>query len=190
VTITADVHPELVELPEQMRGQRVVLRPYRPGDGAALFAAIDANRDDLKTWMSWIDNHKSVDDSEAYARKMAGRWVTREALIVAIWNENGEYCGGTGFHGFNWRVPSFELGYFLHPAARGRGYATEAVNLLTAWARKDLHARRVWASCDSANAASWKVLERCGFRREAHFLHERVDHHGRLRDTFIYAITD
>ena len=180
----------MIELPDQLRGERVLLRPYRPGDGAALFAALDANREELKTWLSWIDNHRTVDDSEAYVRQMAGRWLAREMLIVSIWDQDGQYCGGTGFHGCNWKVPSFELGFFLHPGARGQGYATEAVNLLTAWARKDLQARRVWASCDSTNQGSRNVLERCGFRREAHLLRERVDHHGRLRDTFIYAVTD
>jgi RimJ/RimL family protein N-acetyltransferase len=180
----------LIELPEELRGEHVVLRPYRAGDGKALFAAIDANREELKSWLAWIDEHRTVDDSEAYVRKMAGRWVAREALIFAIWNRDGEFCGGTGFHGFDWQVPSFELGYFLQPTARGRGFASEAVNLLTQCARTYLKSRRIWASCDSANVASWKVLERCGFGREAHLVHQRVDHHGRLRDTFIYALTD
>jgi ribosomal-protein-serine acetyltransferase len=180
----------LIDLPQELRGARIVLRPYQPGDGKALFVALDANREDLKTRLSWIDNHRSADDSEAYVRQMAGRWLAREVLVLAIWTQAGEYCGGAGFHGFDWRVPSFELGYFLQPGARGRGYATEAVNLLTGWARKDLKALRVWASCDTTNESSWKVLERCGFRREAHLRHERVDHHGRLRDTFIYAMTD
>jgi len=187
--IPVEPHHELLDLPEQLRGERVLLRPYRPGDGQALFAALDANRDDLKSWLSWIDNHRSVEDSEAYVRRMAGRWIAREVLILGIWNRAGEYCGGAGFHGFNWRVPSFELGYFLQPAARGQGLATEAVSVLTTWARKELRARRIWASCDCANLPSWKVLERCGFRREAHLQYERVDHHGRLRDTFIYALT-
>jgi RimJ/RimL family protein N-acetyltransferase len=183
------VRPELIDLPEQLRGERVLLRPYRAGDGNAVFAALEANREDLKTWLSWVDNHRSLDDSEAYVRLMAGRWITREALILGIWSPAGEYCGGTGFHGFDWRVPSFELGYFLVPGKRGHGYASEAVRLLTTWARVNLSARRVWASCDATNERSWKVLERCGFRREAHLVHERVDHHGRLRDTFVYAVT-
>ena len=184
------MHPQLIDLPEALHGERVLLRPYRPGDGKVLFAALDANREELKSWLSWVDDHRTVEDSEAYARQMAGRWLARETLIVAIWNHAGDYCGGTGFHAFNWRVPSLELGYFLHPAARGLGYATEAVALITSWARRDLHARRVWASCDTANQRSWRVLERCGFQREAHLRNERVDHHGRLRDTFIYAVTD
>src|SRR5262249_34453591 len=131
---------------------------------------------------------KNVDDSEAYVRQMAGRWLARDVLIFAIWNRAGEYCGGAGFHGFDWQVPSVELGYFLPPHARGRGYATEAVRLIGAWAHECLQARRIWASCDTTNERSWKMLERCGFGREAHLRQERVDHHGRLRDTYIYAV--
>lgn len=185
----APLRPELLPLAPDLRGDQVVLRPYRPGDGAALFAAIDAHREDLKTWLGWIDNHRSEADSEVYVRRLAGRWLTRESLVLGIWTHAGEYCGGTGFHAFDWNVPSFELGYFLHPVARGRGAATEAVRLVTNWAFAALGARRVWASCDRANERSWRLLERCGFRREGHLVNERLDPQGRLRDTLVYAIT-
>lgn len=87
-------------------------------------------------------------------------------------------------------LPPFRpLGYFLHPAARGRGAATEAVRLVTDWAFAALRARRVWASCDRANERSWRLLERCGFRREGHLVNGRVGAQGRLRDTLICAVT-
>jgi RimJ/RimL family protein N-acetyltransferase len=118
---------------------------------------------------------------------MAGKWLTREALIVGIWTHAGDYCGGTGFHGFDWSVPSFELGYFLHMEARGKGYGTEAVQLVSDMAFATLHAKRVWASCDARNAASWRLLERCGFTREAALVNHSRDHHGALRDTYFYS---
>jgi ribosomal-protein-serine acetyltransferase len=179
--------PELLELPAEMRGARVLLRPYRAGDGRDFFAAIDRHRDEMRTWLTWVDHYRSVDDAEAYVRRMAGKWITREALIVGIWTHAGEFCGGTGFHGFDWGVPSFEIGYFLHPGARGRGYGSEAVRVVTDMAFAALGAQRVWATCDAQNTPSWKLLERCGFAREAHLRHQSRDQHGRLRDTFHYA---
>ena len=179
--------PELLELPRELRGARVQLRPHRPGDGVAFFEAVDRHRDELKTWLAWVDRYRTVDDAEAYVRNMAGKWLTREALILGIWTHAGEYCGGTGFHGFDWTVPSFELGYFLHPDARGKGYGTEAVQLVTDMAFEVMRARRVWATCDARNAASWRLLERCGFTREAALVNHSRDHHGALRDTYFYS---
>ncbi len=181
--------PELLPLPDELRDERVLLRPYRAGDGVAFFAAIDRHREELKTWLRWVDRHQTIDDAEAYVRRMAGKWLAREALIVGIWTHDGEYCGGTGFHGFDWVVPSFEVGYFLHKDARGKGYGTEAVRLVTDWALRGLRARRIWAGCDYLNERSWRLLERCGYVREAHFRKHRVDHHGTLRDELIYAVT-
>jgi ribosomal-protein-serine acetyltransferase len=184
------IQPELLALPDELRGERIVLRPYRHGDGATFFAAVDRHREELKTWVAWVDRYRTPDDAEAYVRRMAGKWLTREALIVGIWTLDGEYCGGTGFHGFDWSVPSLELGYFLHRDARGRGYGAEAVRLVTEWGRHGLGARRIWASCDVQNDRSWRLLERCGYRREAHLRNECRDHHGVLRDTYRYAVTD
>lgn len=127
------IRPELLPLPDALRGERVVLRAYRAGDG---------------------------DD-----------------------------CGGTGLHGFDRAVPSLEPGYFLHKGARGRGDGTEAVRRVTAWGRRDLWARRIRVGCDTRNECRWKLLERCGYRREATLRNERRDHRGELRDTYRYAVT-
>ena len=80
-----------------------------------------------------------------------------------------------------------ELWYLLDPAAWGRGLVTEAARALVdhAFARLALH--RVWASCLPENAASWRVLEKLGFRREG-FLRQNLRIHGEWRDSFLYAV--
>jgi RimJ/RimL family protein N-acetyltransferase len=184
-------YPELIDLPDQLVGERVMLRPYRAGDGAAFFAAVDRHREDLARWVGWVDNYQTPDDAEAYVRRMHSKWIARSALIVGIWSKDGrEYFGGTGFHGFDWKVPAFELGYFLHQDARGHGYGVDAVRVVVDFAFRWLAARRIWASCDALNAPSIRLLERCGFRHEAMLRNECVDHHGTLRDTLLYAITE
>ena len=184
-------YPELIDLPDQLAGERVLLRPYRAGDGAAFFKAVDAHREDLAQWVGWVDQYKTPEDAEAYVRRMHSKWIARSALIVGIWSKDGrEYYGGTGFHGFDWKVPAFELGYFLHREARGHGYGVEAVRLVVDLAFRWLAASRIWASCDAKNTRSIRLLEKAGFAREATMRNECVDHHGTLRDTLIYGITE
>lgn len=184
------LRPELLDLPEAVSGDKVLLRPYRTGDGAAFFATVNEHRHDLATWVAWVDQYKTLDDAEAYVRRMESKWIARTALILGIWSKDGAtHFGGTGFHGFDWDVPSLELGYFLRKDARGHGYGAEAVSLAIAFGFQHLAAKRIWASCDAKNDASIRLLERCGMQREATMINECRDHHGSLRDTLIYAVT-
>ncbi len=61
---------------------------------------------------------------------------------------------------------TWEIGYMFNPDYQRRGYATEASRALIAHAFRDLGAHRVVAHCSPENPASWKLLEKCGIRRE------------------------
>jgi ribosomal-protein-serine acetyltransferase len=181
--------PRLLQLPTKILGKQCILRPYRSGDGAAVFSAVMEDVDDLMQWMSWPKNHKGADDSENYVRDMAGKWITREALVLGIFSPDEKTLyGGCGFHGFDWSVPSLEIGWYLRKSARGRGIASEAVTLCCTLAFDHMKVNRVWGGCDVANARSVKLFERIGFAREAHLRGERRDHHGNIRDSFVYGM--
>jgi len=59
-----------------------------------------------------------------------------------------------------------ELGYVIHPDARGRGVATVALERLTAWAFGDLDAVRLELLISTANPASKRVAEHNGYHYE------------------------
>src|SRR5579864_2978456 len=91
-----EVAPILRELPAELRGERVLLRPFRPGDGAALWEACDESREHLRPWLPWIDETRAPGDSESYARRAQARWLLREDLPLGIWEiETGRLLGGT-----------------------------------------------------------------------------------------------
>ena len=58
-----------------------------------------------------------------------------------------------------------ELGFTLAPAHQGKGYATEAVKRVIAYALEQLGAETVFAVTDARNDASIALLERIGMRR-------------------------
>ena len=80
-----------------------------------------------------------------------------------------------------------ELGYVLHPGHQGKGLATEAAEALLrlGFDRFDLH--RITAKCSARNAASARLMERLGMRREAHLIGSRWVK-GAWRDELVYAI--
>jgi RimJ/RimL family protein N-acetyltransferase len=57
------------------------------------------------------------------------------------------------------------VGYWLLPAARGRGLATRAVRLLATWAFRELELSSLRLLTEPANEPSQRVAERSGFHR-------------------------
>lgn len=80
-----------------------------------------------------------------------------------------------------------ELGYVFHPAYGGQGYATEAVMVLLALGFGELNLHRIFARCDARNEPSYRLMERVGMRREAHFRHNEF-FKGEWGDEFVYAL--
>lgn len=84
-----------------------------------------------------------------------------------------------------------EVGYIVNRCFQRRGYAAEALSAVVEDAfRSGVH--RVYAECDPRNECSWRLLEKVGFRREAHlrqniFFHRDEQGNPIWKDTFIYA---
>ncbi len=182
--------PILVDLPEVLLGEKVVLRSWKPGDGPELYAAIDACRPYLREWLPWAEYHSSSDDSEIYVRRSYAKWILREDLAAGIFSaETGEILGATGLHRVNWDVPSFEIGYWLAEKHQGHGYVTEAVRMLCNLAFNSTGAHRVTLLCDPNNHKSESVAKRVGFKFEGTQENwGRSDARG-LFATQVYALT-
>ncbi|MFJ9076159.1 GNAT family N-acetyltransferase [Streptomyces sp. NPDC102278] len=88
--------------------------------------------------------------------------------------EDGVAIGGAGFHGPANAAGRVTVGFGLIPAARGRGYAAEALRALLDHARAH-GARGVDGDADRENVASQRVMAAAGMR----FLREddRLCHH-------------
>lgn len=92
-----------------------------------------------------------------------GWYVPPWGLYVIIRSQDDQAIGGIGFHGPPTATGEVELGYEIAPAARGAGYATEAVRALAALALDHSDVRAVTARTAPSNAASQAVLLRAGF---------------------------
>ncbi len=84
---------------------------------------------------------------------------------VAVLRAERLAVGSLGFKGPPDPSGSVEVGYSINRSMRGRGYATEVVAALGAWALAQPGVRRVTAECLPTNAASIRVLEKSGFVR-------------------------
>ncbi|MGW5130578.1 GNAT family N-acetyltransferase [Streptomyces sp. NPDC004135] len=88
-------------------------------------------------------------------------------MYVLVRREDGRALGAMGFHSAPDATGRVEVGYDLVEAARGHGYATEALRALSSWALDRPEARVVVATVERDNLPSQHVLARAGFTRVA-----------------------
>ncbi|MBY5455431.1 GNAT family N-acetyltransferase [Rhizobium leguminosarum] len=106
----------------------------------------------------------SPEESAARLARDIGHWKDHGFWRWAV-EANGALIGFGGvtvskeFDGLN-------LSYHLQPENWAYGYATELVGEALAFAFDDLHAERVIGLVRTANAASRRILEKCGFNFE------------------------
>jgi RimJ/RimL family protein N-acetyltransferase len=178
-----------IPLPDELRSERLMLRPYRPEDAAALAAAVEESRARLREWLDWVDRFDGPDDALYYVTGAAHDWARRHDLFFGIFTVmSGRYLGNVGLHNIDWTIRSFEIGYWLRDSAEGHGFMQEAVRRLTDFAFEELAANRVEIRCDPRNVRSRRVAERLGFVCEGCLRNSRRDPRGRARDTLVYAL--
>ncbi|MEU3983055.1 GNAT family N-acetyltransferase [Streptomyces sp. NPDC026672] len=157
---------------------RLTLRGVRPSEARDLRLGGDGGFD-------WLDGGPYEGTREAAAMTVTAyeEGVLRPefGLFALVRREDGRAVGGMGFHGAPDEEGRVEVGYDLVEAARGHGYATEALRALSAWAlaREDVTA--VCAAIEPDNTASQGVVARAGFapasvaeERAAHARHDAV----------------
>ncbi len=166
---------------EEIRTARLILRPFRESDYDDLYEFLDQLRDDEfegypgLTYENGREHLRYRLESEAF-RAMA---LADSGKVIG-----NVYCGKRDFD-------AREVGYIVNRRYRRKGYAAEALSVVVAQAFRE-GAHRVYAECDPRNTASWRLLERVGLRREAHFRQSiffRRDADGDpvWKDTYVYA---
>ncbi len=174
---------------DELRGKRVLVRPYREGDAEAVFEAVTESREHVLPWLPWATQYEMLDDARHFIARCQSAWILRDDLTVGLWDAaTGRYVGGSGLHPRDWEVPSFEIGYWVRATDQGRGYVTEAVKLLADYAFDTYGARRVSIHCDARNERSAAVARRLGFVQEARLRNAAVAYDGVLRDTLIFSL--
>ena len=178
-----------VPLFEELRGNLVLVRPYRPEDAPLLYEAVEEARDHLRPWMPWADTHRAIEESLDWIYRVRADWLTRTNMICGMFDaaNSARYLGGTGLHPRTWDVPSFSIGYWIRPTATGRGYVTEAVKLLTGFAFGVLGAKRIEILCDERNTASANVARRAGYVLEGIRRNDALDTAGNVTSTMFFS---
>ena len=159
--------PLLFPVPTAIETRRLLLRPFRADDAAALHEALVESVDALRVslwFIPWVAETPTPQTAEIRCRKAEANFLLRTDLpYLAFDKATGRLVGSVGLHRTDWLLPKTEIGYWVRTSETGKGYASECVRALSAWALDELKAQRVELVTSEDNHGSRAVAERCGF---------------------------
>jgi RimJ/RimL family protein N-acetyltransferase len=153
-----------------LEGERVRLRPWRDDDAERIVEGCTDARS--RQWLSELPVPYTLEHAAGYVRRSRGQTAAGLGLYLAMADVDDDRCvGSIALMGLSAHDPTeAEVGYWAHPAARGRGVTAEAVRLIRehAFRRTEeggLGLRRLALQAAAGNTASQHVAEANGFRR-------------------------
>lgn len=142
----------------------LVLRAFQSSDVEDLL--VGCNDPEVQRWLPL---------PSPYTKNLARLWCTStaeklrtdgEGLHLAISDRHDRLLGNVCLKTTHWRRGLTEVGYWVMPAARGRGIATTACRALSRWALRNEKIFRVELTAAPGNIGSQRVAEKSGFTFE------------------------
>ncbi len=167
-----------------IKTERLLLRPAEAGDCRDIFEY--AKHPEVGPRAGW----KPHESEEETARVMRDVFLGKEHVFVIVHGETGRVIGSIGLADDPARdFPVCKmLGYALSRAYWGVGLMTEAVRAMLHYGFREAHLSLISAYCYPQNAASRRVLEKCGFLYEGTLRMAGKSYTGELRDGCCFSM--
>lgn len=175
--------------PSQVYGKRVFLKILTVEDAPRLLEIIRENRDVFRPVdPPYPDNHFTLAGQTTELRDLMSRFESGSVYSFGIFTSDAEKLIGriTLRNIVRGALQSCNVGYYLDAAFHNQGFMTEACGLSVAYSFAYLNLHRVEAAVLPTNAASIKVLEKCGFIRQG-LAYRYLFINGEWRDHLLYA---
>jgi RimJ/RimL family protein N-acetyltransferase len=150
-----------------------------------------AEKEDLPLFQEWLNNPEFQGEfqpplqwSRAELEKFESSPLEPKNFIIE--KKDGKKIGYMlQYNSYLGLGKLLEIGYALLPSERGKGYCTEAAQLMVDYLFLSIDVSRIQATTSIKNKGSQKVLEKAGFTREGTI---RKTARGERRDAYLYSI--
>ena len=170
----------------KLETNRLILRDYKKSDFKRVH--IYASFPSVSQYSAWGPNTeeetlKFISD----AIKKSQKKLQYEFELAIILKEANLLIGGCELKR-DWEKGSVaNLGYIINPDFQRKGYATEAATKLISFGFEKMSLAVIYATCDTRNKASFKVMENLGMKKVGHIKnHKEIK--GQMRDSYCYEI--
>lgn len=151
-----------LRMPPRIETERLLLQRLKYEDAEEIFYAY-ASKPEATRYLSWA-THESVDDTRLFLKSIIDSWDYGAGYSYSIRLKNNVLIGSIGILHDNGKV---QIGYVISPSHWKKGYTTEALSALLNILRNTKEIYRIGTFVDADNAASIRVLEKCGMSEEA-----------------------
>lgn len=170
-----------------LRTERLVLRPWEDGD---LEAMHEIQRDPEVCRYLYNEPLTLEETRERLTRKIAtdafrneGDWMGCAVTLAST----GELVADASLAWTSESHKQGEIGFAVHPAHQGKGYATEMSRPLLAFGFEVVGLHRIVGRLEARNTGSARVLTKLGMRREAYLI-ENEWVKGEWQSELVYAM--
>lgn len=166
---------------------RLAIRPFTEADLADVIALY--RFPDVLRYL-YIGPRTDEEIATAFAERRAKTALKAEGdrLTLAVEEKSsGRFVGEVVLVWLSETHRSAEIGFIIHPAFQGRGYAREAILPLIRFGFDEMACHRIIGRCDGRNEASARLMEKLGMRREAHLI-ENEWVKGEWTDELVFAL--
>ncbi|MCU9613550.1 GNAT family N-acetyltransferase [Caldibacillus lycopersici] len=145
------------------------------------------SREDVTKYYG-MDSLMSLEDAAKIIASFAANFNCERSIRWGIvLKENDEFIGTLGLNNLNKWSKKAEIGYEIHPHYWRKGYTSEAVKAVLAYAFEELLLFRVGAVTFPANDSSNNLLKKLGFQREG-YLRGYLYQNQQSYDAFIFSL--
>ncbi len=164
---------------------RLIIRPVHAADKHEIF--ICRSDKQANKFQGWIP--ETIEDVADFIAKTASQINQPDTWfqLVIIEKSSQKLIGDMGLHFISDENKQVEIGCTLHKDFQNKGYATEALKTVITFLFNDLQKHRITTSIDPQNQPSIRLVERLGFRKEAHFV-KSLWLNGQWCDDVVYAL--
>jgi [ribosomal protein S5]-alanine N-acetyltransferase len=167
----------------ELRTDRLLLRPFQPGDVADALAY--RNDEEFARFLSHVPQPFTLQHAEAFvALNISEPWDSSPTFAVVL---DGHVIGTANLE-VDAETQTAMLGYAIGRAWWGRGIATEAARAVITWAIDTFDLVRIRASTDVRNVRSQRVMEKLGMQRQGVMLAHHTGRHGEPIDEVAYVL--
>jgi ribosomal-protein-serine acetyltransferase len=156
-----------IDFKQEIKGERLTLKRTLPSIelSKTIFATVDENREYLSKWLGWLKFTNKVEDTFKYLVEKEKEEKAGKKVEYAMF-DNDLYIGNIAIFRIKKESRSCEMGYWLSSKFAGKGYMSEAVNILEKEAFENLNMNRIELHIDTENIASEKVAKKNNYTYE------------------------
>jgi ribosomal-protein-alanine N-acetyltransferase len=152
-----------LKLPTRIETDRLVLQRLRYEDAEEIFDAY-ACKSEATKYVSW-PTHESITDTHNFLKYAVSAWEQGTDYSFSIrLKKDRRLVGGIGAVNDEGKI---QIGYIISPSFWGNGIATEACKTLVKLLSDLDEIYRIGTFVDADHGISAKVLDKCGFMKEA-----------------------